>query len=246
DRIIYVVDMGQKLHFQMVFSAAKLAKYFDPKKVRIDHVDFGVVLGEDGKKFKTRSGETVKLIDLLREAIYRARDIMKERLQDADQVEIDHSAEILGINAIKYADLSCHRVKDYVFSYDRMLRFEGNTAAFLLYAYVRIQSIKRKVNQSIDQLMGSGSIQLLHPSEVALGLHLRQFQETLDIVSDELVPHRLTDYLYQLAEKFNAFFRDCHVQGTEFENSRLLLCELTARILEKGFHILGLKTMQRM
>ena len=244
DRIIYVVDMGQRLHFQMVFSAAKLAKYLDPQKVRVDHVDFGVVLGEDGKKFKTRSGETVKLMDLLQEAIARAKVIMKERLPEESDESIEKSATILGINAVKYADLSCHRVKDYVFSYDRMLRFEGNTAAFLLYSYVRIQSIKRKVGKNISDI--KTKLIVSHSSEVALGLHLRQFQEMLEIVADEVIPHRICEYLFNLAEKFNHFFRDCHVQGSDEEDSRLLLCELTAQVLEKGLHILGLQTLDRM
>lgn len=246
DRIIYVVDMGQRLHFQMIFAAAQLAKYINPIQTRLDHVDFGVVLGEDGKKFKTRSGETVKLMDLLQEAIARARQVIQDRLPSATQEEIEESATTLGINAVKYADLSCHRQKDYVFSYERMLRFEGNTASFLLYSYVRIQSIKRKSGYHVDQLMKQHSIQLAHPTEIALGLHLRQFYETLDFVADQLTPHRLCEYLFELAEKFNHFFRDCHVIGSDYEASRLLLAELTAQVMQQGFHILGLKTLSKM
>jgi arginyl-tRNA synthetase len=244
DRIIYVVDAGQKLHLQMVFAGARLAKYLDPNKVRLDHVDFGVVLGEDGKKFKTRSGETVRLLDLLKEACDRAKILLEER--NYSKEEIDHASCVLGINAVKYADLSCHRIKDYQFSFDRMLKFEGNTAAFLLYAYVRIQSIKRKIDKPVEEMLKSAKIELDHPSEMGLALHLRQFDEMLISVSEDLCPNRLCDYLFTLAEKFNLFFRDCHVQGDPKELPRLALCELSSQVFEKGLHILGLQTLQRM
>lgn len=246
DRIIYVVDAGQQLHFQMVFKAAQKAGIYDPEKVQVEHVPFGVVLGPDGKKFKTRSGETEKLIDLLSEAVKRARLLLQERLEDCTEKELDALSHILGVDAVKYADLSCHRVKDYIFSYDRMLNFEGNTAAYLLYSYVRIQGIKRKCNKDINALVLTTPIQLTHPTEIALGLQLRQFGETLAHMDRDLLPNRLTDYLYDLAEKFHAFFRDCRVEGAPEESSRLVLCELTARILEKGLNILGLKVMNRM
>lgn len=244
-RIIIVTDAGQSLHFAMLYEAAKKAGYLDPKKVRFDHVPFGVVLGPDGKKFKTRSGNTEKLIDLLLEAVSHAKKILQDRMPDLSSEELDREARILGIDAIKYADLSSHRLKDYTFSYERMLRFEGNTAAFLLYAYVRIQSIKRKVGKDIGAILNS-PIRLEHNTEVFLALHLRQFGEILEFVSEELLPNRLTDYLYELAEKFHAFFRDCRVEGSHLEDSRLLLCEATARVLHKGLDILGLKTMDRM
>jgi arginyl-tRNA synthetase len=246
ERIIYVTDAGQSLHFQMLFKAAEKAGYYDPEKVRVDHVAFGVVLGPDGKKFKTRAGETEKLIDLLREAIVHAKKILTERLKDISEKEIDEIAAVLGIDAVKYADLSGHRQKDYVFSYDRMLKFEGNTAAFLLYAYVRINGIKRKVQKDIEEVIKTSQIELEHPSEIALALHLRRFGETLDMVSRDLLPNRLADYLYELAEKFHAFFRDCRVEGDPREESRLLLCEVTARVLKQGLNILGLKTVDRM
>lgn len=238
DRVIHVVDAGQRLHFEMVFKAAEQVGLYDPKKTHFEHVPFGVVLGGDGKKFKTRSGETEKLIDLLNRAIEKAGELLAEReLNEED-------AKILGIDAVKYADLSNQRTKDYVFSYERMLKFEGNTAAFLLYAYVRVQGIKRKVGKKIEDLQAV--IHLEHPTEIALGLHLRQFGETLHLMERDLLPHRLTDYLYELAEKFHAFFRDCHVQGTPQEGSRLLVCELTARVMKQGLELLGLKTLDRM
>lgn len=246
DRIIYVTDAGQSLHFAMLFKAAEKVGYIDPKKVQVDHVPFGVVLGADGKKFKTRSGETEKLIDLLMEAVEKAEEVMRERLPDLSDEEIRRVSRILGIDAVKYADLSCHRVKDYVFSYDRMLKFEGNTAAFLLYAFVRIQGIKRKVGKDVEEIMQTAKIALEHSTEIALCLHVCQFGETLDSMSRDLLPNRLTDYLYSLAEKFHAFFRDCRVDGSPQEDSRLLLCEAAARVLEKGLTILGLKTLDRM
>ena len=196
DRIIILTDAGQSLHFAMLAKAAEAAGYLDPAKVRFDHVPFGVVLGPDGKKFKTRSGETEKLIDLLLEAVAQAKKIMHERLPDLSEQELHRSAQILGIDAIKYADLSCHRIKDYVFSYERMLKFEGNTAAFLLYAYVRIQGIKRKVGKEISEVMKRAKVDLEHPMEIDLALHLRQFGEVLDAMANDLLPNRLCDYLY--------------------------------------------------
>ncbi|HRW58593.1 MAG TPA: arginine--tRNA ligase [Chlamydiales bacterium] len=246
DRIIIVTDAGQSLHFKMIYDAVVKANYLDPKKVRFDHVPFGLVLGPDGKKFKTRSGETEKLIDLLSTAVTKASEILKEKMEGISDEEAINLGKILGIDAIKYADLSSHRVKDYVFSYDKMLKFEGNTAAFLLYAYVRIQGIKRKKNIDINELIQHTHIELEHPSEVTLGLHLRRFGEILEAVEQELLPNRLSDYLYTLAEKYNAFFRDCRVVGDEKESQRLALSELTGRILKKGLELLGLQVMDRM
>lgn len=243
DRIIYVTDAGQALHFDMLFKAAEKVGYALPEKVCLEHVPFGVVLGPDGKKFKTRSGETEKFIDLILEAVTKAATVMKERLEGASEEEIIQAGSILGIDAIKYADLSCHRIKDYVFSYERMLKFEGNTAAFLLYAYVRIQGIKRKIGKEINL---NAPLTLEHPTEIALSLHLLQFPDTLEMMGRELLPNRLADYLYTLSEAFHAFFRDCRVEGSAMEEGRLLLVEATGRILRQGLAILGLKTLDRM
>jgi arginyl-tRNA synthetase len=246
DQIIYVVDAGQGTHFQMVFKAAEKAGYWDPKKVRVVHVPFGLVLGLDGKRFRTRSGETERLIDLLNTAIVEANKILLEKAPDMMPKEREQVAKALGIGAVKYADLSCHRTGDYVFSYERMLRFEGNTAAFLMYAYVRVAGIKRKVGIDIETIKPITHIVLEHPSEIALGLQLIRFSEALDLVARDLSPNKLTDYLYGLAEKFNAFFRDCRVEGSPQQNSRLLLCEIVARTLQQGLEILGVKTVERM
>lgn len=243
DRIIYVVDNGQSLHLQMIFKAAELAGYYDPKSVEVEHVPFGLVLGSDGKKFKTRSGDSEKLVDLLYKAIDKAESILKERESPVDSLY--ETAERLGINAVKYADLSSLRTKDYTFSYDKMLQFEGNTAAFLLYAYVRICSIQKKSKQDIYQL-SNPRLNLKEPTEVALALHILQLREVLEAVAESLLPNRICDYLYQLAEKFNAFFRDCPVLGSEFELSRLILCELVKKAFLIGFSILGLRTVERM
>lgn len=246
DRLIYITDAGQAMHFQMVFKAAELAKYLDPNKVTVNHVPFGLVLDAQGKKFKTRSSETERLIDLLYAAINKAKEILQQREVDMDETQLDMTAAVLGINAIKYADLSSHRTSDYVFSYDRMLKFEGNTAAFLMYAYVRVNGIKRKVGVDMASLLANAYIELAHPSEVALALHLNQFGETLEMMARDLFPHRLTEYLFNLAEKFNAFFRDCRVEGDPAQSSRLLLCETTAKVLRQGMQILGLKVVEKM
>ena len=245
DRVIYITDQGQGNHFSMIFKAAQAAGYVDPDKTRLDFAGFGLVLGADGKKFKTRSGDTEKLLDLIHAAVTQAKKIIQERTPDLSSKEQEAQAMVLGVNAIKYADLSCNRHHDYVFSYEKMLRFEGNTATFLLYAYVRILGIKRRLKFSIDDLK-TNEIILLHPSEIDLGLHLCRFAETLEQVTQNLLPSYLTDYLYVLAEKFNAFFRDCRVEDSDEEASRLLLCDLTGRVLQQGLELLGLKVLERM
>lgn len=246
DRLIYVTDAGQATHFQMIFKAAEKAGYLDPQRVRVDHVPFGLVLGTDGKKFRTRSGESERLIDLLTAAIAHAEKILLERNPDMLAEERKQLAHALGIGAVKYADLASHRVSDYVFSYDRMLRFEGNTAAFLMYAYVRVAGIKRYLKIDPQTLLNDYNIELEHPSEIDLGLHLLRFHEALDQVANDLLPHRLTDYLFTLAEKFNAFFRDCRVEGSPQQNERLLLCEAAARVLQQGLTILGVPIVDKM
>lgn len=246
DRLIYVTDAGQGVHFQMIFKAAEKAGYLDPKKVRVDHVPFGLVLGLDGKKFRTRSGETEKLIDLLQAAIDQADKILAEKNPDMKADERKVLAKALGIGAVKYADLSCNRTGDYTFSYERMLRFEGNTAAFLMYAYVRVAGIKRRLQINPASILDQHKIHLEHPSEIDLGLHLLRFSEALEAVANDLLPNRLTDYLYILAEKFNAFFRDCRVEGSPQQNERLLLCEATAKVLKEGLTILGVPTVDKM
>lgn len=246
DQIFMVVDSGQSTHFQMFLMAAEKAGYFNRSKNRIEHVGFGVVLGEDGKKFKTRSGDTIRLMDLLTEAIDRAAHVIREKEQKNGQVlseiELQERAKVLGLDAIKYADLSNERIKDYKFSYNRMLQFEGNTAAFLLYSYVRICSVEKKAAKSdLD-----AKLELTHVTEQHLALHLLQFSESLELMAKKLMPHVLCTYLYELACKFNEFYRDCQVVGSLQEKSRLKLCQITRTVLETGLSILGLKTIKRM
>lgn len=247
--LIYVTDAGQGQHFKMVFAAAKLAGYYNPDKVRIDHVPFGLVLRADGKKFQTRAGDTERLIDLLEAAINKARELLATRnYTDITANELQQMAQILGINAIKYADLANNRTSDYAFSLDRMLQFEGNTAAFVCYAYVRVQSIKRKTSIDINQLLVSNhaKINLQTPEEIDLGLQLLRFPEIINNFTVELLPNRITDYLYNLAEKFHVFFHNCRVEGSSEQNSRILLCEAVARVLRQGLELLGLRPLEKM
>ena len=238
-RIVYVTDAGQSLHFKMIFAAAEKAGYICG--IKVDHVPFGLVLGADGKKFKTRSGETEKLIDLINNGVAAAAKILHERSETADPA----LAKALGINAIKYADLACNRLQDYTFSYDKMLKFEGNTAAFLMYAYVRTQGIKRRLTQDLSNL-NIAELQVSHKSEIALGVHILQFAEIIENLLVDLLPHKLAEYLYNLAEKFNQFFRDCRVEGSDSQNSRLLLCCAAEKVLKTGLELLGLEVVEKM
>ena len=244
DRIIYVTDSGQALHFAMLFGLAQKVGWAD--SVSLEHVPFGLVLGPNGKKFKTRSGDTERLIDLIDEAKKRARLIMAQRHDDWDDKDVSAAADTLGIAALKYADLSSNRCSDYQFSYDKMLAFDGNTAAFVMYAYVRCKSILRQLKIDMKAEYNLSELSFAVAAERALALKLAQFPEQLDKVARDLMPNRLTDYLYVLAECFNAFFRDCRVLGDSAEQARGALCLLTARVLALGFHCLGIGMLERM
>lgn len=245
--LIYVTDAGQSQHFNMVFAASRKAGYYDPIKVRVDHVPFGLVLRPDGKKFQTRAGDTEKLIDLLVAAVDKAKQILTERNNpDFTATDIEIMAKTLGLNAIKYADLSNNRVNDYTFNIARMLQFEGNTAAFLSYAYVRVQSIKRKIKIDPQQLLATTQIALQTPEEIELALQILRFADVIHHFNNDLLPHRLTEYLYNLAENFHTFFHNCRVEGVAEQNSRLLLCEAVARVLAQGIDLLGLKPLEKM
>lgn len=242
DRILIVTDLGQSLHFQMVEAAALAAGYLRPGV--FSHVGFGLVLDPQGKKFKTRSGENIKLRELLDTAVEQAKVALQEHRPDITEVELAEQAPIIGINAVKYADLSSHRMSDYVFSFEKMLSFDGNTAMFLLYAYVRIQGIKRRLN--IVDLHLDGPITLHAPSEEALALTLLRFPEAITSTIEELCPHFLADYLFTLATRFNAFFRDCRIEGSPHQNSRLSLCALVEKTLSTGMRLLGLQTLDHL
>jgi arginyl-tRNA synthetase len=251
DRIIYVTDAGQANHFAQVFQVARRAGWV-PDSVELVHVPFGLVQGDDGKKLKTRSGETVRLRDLLDEAIARARQDLETRLRQEEREEtekfIAHTAQVIGISAVKYADLSQNRTSNYVFSYDKMLALQGNTAPYLLYAYVRIQGISRKGGIDFGHLGAGTGIILNDETEFALAKHLLQLDEVLEHVSQDLQPNHLCQYLFELSQKFNQFYDRCPVLQVEepLRTSRLLLCDLTVRTLKSGLSLLGIEVLERM
>jgi len=250
-RIIYVTDAGQANHFAQVFQVAKRAGWI-PDRVELIHVPFGLVLGEDNKKLKTRSGETVRLKDLLDEAINRARADLEARLKDDNRQEseefIANVAQVIGISAVKYADLSQNRNSNYVFSFDKMLSLQGNTAPYLLYAYARIRSIGRKGNIDFEQLQKDAKVLLQEDEELVLTKHLLQLSEVLKNIEQDLLPNRLCEYLYELSKKFNKFYEECDVLKAEEpqRSSRLILCDITARTLKLGLSLLGIQVLERM
>lgn len=244
-RIIYVVGSPQAQHLSMVFAAAKLAGWL-PATARAEHVAFGSVLGADKKMLKTRAGETTRLIDLLDEAVSRARAIVAAKNPALGATEQEAIARAVGIGAVKYADLSSDRIKDYVFDWDRMLAFEGNTAPYLQYAHARIRSIFRKGEAAVPP---PSAIAVTEPAEKALALRLLAFPTVVDDVATTLHPHKLCGYLFELATAFSAFYESCPVlkAGTPAErDSRLALCDLTARVIERGLGLLGIEAPERM
>jgi arginyl-tRNA synthetase len=252
DAILYVVDHRQSLHFSQLFATARLWGYDD---VELQHVSFGTVLGDDGKPFKTRSGSSVGLMGLLDEAVERALRIVSEN-DDArstpllSAAERQAVAERVGIGAIKYADLAHNRASDYKFSYDKMLAMTGNTAAYMQYSYARVRSIFDKGGVEPSAVRGADvDLTLAHPAERALGVALLQFSEALDRVVVDYRPNMLTDYLFDLASKYATFFENCPVLKAENDSvraSRLMLCDLTARTLERGLNLLGIEVVERM
>ncbi|MHB1033019.1 MAG: arginine--tRNA ligase [Pirellulales bacterium] len=253
DAILYVVDHRQSLHFQQLFATARLWGYGN---VELQHVSFGTVLGEDGRPFKTRSGDTVGLERLLDEAVRRAAEIVaatdKEEPGGSEfsPTERARVAETVGIGALKYADLSQNRTSDYVFSYDKMLAMNGNTATYMQYAYARVRSIFAKGRIDLDSLRAGGArIRLGTPAERALGLELLRFSEALELTAADYRPNQLTSYLFDLANRYSTFFEQCPVLKAETDDlrqSRLLLCDLTARTLKKGLELLGIDVVEKM
>ncbi|MEO0375932.1 MAG: arginine--tRNA ligase [Cyanobacteria bacterium P01_A01_bin.17] len=249
-RIIYITDAGQANHFAQVFQVARRAGWI-PDGVEIVHVPFGLVQGEDGKKLKTRSGETIRLRDLLDEAIASARSDLEQRIQAEERTEtpefIDEVARVVGMGAVKYADLSQNRTSNYIFSYDKMLALQGNTAPYLIYAYVRVQGISRKGSIDFSQ-KSQIDIQLNEEAELVLAKHLIQLGDVLDQVAAELLPNRLCLYLFELSQKYNQFYDRCPVLSSEepARTSRLALCDLTAQTLKLGLSLLGIDVVERM
>ncbi|MGB3309182.1 MAG: arginine--tRNA ligase [Nodosilinea sp.] len=251
DRVLYVVDAGQGSHFAQVFQVAAKAGWI-PSDIELTHVPFGVVQGEDGKKFKTRSGDTVRLKDLLDEAVSRARADLENRIQAEERQEteafIQNAAEAVGIGAVKYADLSQNRTSNYIFSFDKMLTLQGNTAPYMLYAYVRVQGISRKGTIDFDHLPAEARMHLEDDTEFALARHLLQLDQVVEEVARDLSPNRLCQYLFELSQKFNQFYDRCPVlQAADPQRtSRLLLCDLTAKTLKLGLSLLGIQVLERM
>lgn len=253
DVAIYVVDHRQALHFEHLFEAARRWGY---EKMELVHVAFGTVLGNDGRPFRTRSGDTVGLSGLLDEAVERAHavvvqnDSMHPAEQQLNAEERKQVAEQVGIGALKYADLSQNRTSDYTFSYDKMLAMNGNTATYMQYAYARVMSIVRKGEMDPAEIERSGSaIEVTEPAERALAVNLLRFPEALEAVVADYRPNHLTSYLFELANSFSSFFDQCPVLKAETEavkSSRFALCLLTAKVIRQGLALLGIGTVERM
>jgi arginyl-tRNA synthetase len=247
-RVLYVVDARQSLHFQMVFECARRAG-FAPENVRLEHIAFGTMMGPDGRPFKTREGGTVKLMDLLDEAEKRAFDLVSAKSPDLSEDERKSIARIAGIGAVKYADLSQNRTSDYIFSWDKMLSLDGNTAPYMQYAYARIRSIFRKGGHEAEgHRADAAPIALAAPQELALAKAVLRFPEFLDRALEDYRPNVLAAYLYDLAGAFTAFYDACPVIQSEepVRSERLKLCDLTARVIQRGLALLGIETAERM
>ena len=245
DRILYIVDARQDLHLRQVFAVARAAG-FAPASCSLEHHPFGTMMGKDGKPFRTRQGGTVKLLELLDEAEVRALALVSEKNPELPEAERRHIAQVAGIGSVKYADLSLNRTTDYIFDWDRMLALDGNTAPYLQYSYTRVQSIFRK--SGLESLGTQPGLHLTEVAERNLALRLAQFAETVESVARECYPNILCAYLYNLAEIFMRFYESCPVLKAEepTRNSRLLLCQGTARTIRTGLGLLGIETIERM
>lgn len=252
-RIIYTHDSRQAEHFAMLFAVAKLLglDHGPQGQVSFEYATFGTILGEDGKPFKTRSGETVRLTELVDEAEERALDLVNKKAEErAMQMPAEQKQQIahaVGVGGIKYFDLSKDRVSDYVFSWDKMLATDGNTAPYMQYAYARIRSIFRKARLSAEA-EAKAELRLESPHEIALAKHILRLGDTIELVARELKPHHLCNYLYELATRFSGFYENCPVLQSEepTRSSRLLLCDLTARAMARGLELLGIEHPEQM
>ena len=247
DRTLILTDARQALHFKQTEIVARKAGFIEENQ-SYEHCPFGMMLGNDGKPFKTRTGGTVKLAELLDEAVQRAAVLINERESDLTTDERKVIADKVGIGAVKYADLSKNRTTDYIFNWDTMLSFEGNTAPYLQYAYTRIKSIFRKAGVDAEQLQAN--IQLSEPQELVLAVKLLQYVEAIKQVSNDGTPHVLCGYIYELASLFMSFYEACPILkdgiDEQTKNSRLMLAQLTAKTLQSGLDLLGIETMEKM
>ncbi len=251
EEIVYVTDGRQQLHFQQIFAIFR--RWHPETKMNLAHVWFGSIMGEDGKPFKTRSGETIRLSGLLDEAEERALKVVMEKSPDLPEKQRREIARVVGIGAVKYADLLPNRQSDYVFSWDKMLALNGNTAPYLQYAYARIRSIFRKAEREAPGLdkpvaEASSDLALNAREEIALGRHLLNFGLVLEAVAEEYRPNFLCNYLYELAGYFTSFYENCPVLKSEGaqRQSRLVLCDLAARVLKQGLEVLGIEVLEQM
>lgn len=244
DAAYYFIDARQKLHIAQLFAVSKAAGYLEHQSFR--HMPFGVILKSDGTPFKTRDGAAVKLIDVIDEAVERAYQLVSEKNPGLTEADRRNVARVVGVGAIKYAELSKNRTTDYIFDWDTMLSFEGNTAPYLQYAYTRIRSVFRKSNITSDSL--EKKLSLTEPAEIALGLKLLQLEEALDAVVEDFQANILCNYLFELAGLFMSFYEHCPILQSEAEvkNSRLLLAEMTATTLQRGLALLGIETVEKM
>ncbi len=247
DRVLYYIDSRQHQHLMQAWTIVRKAGYV-PDSVPLEHHMFGMMLGKDGKPFKTRAGGTVKLADLLDEALERARRLVAEKNPDMPADELEKLANAVGIGAVKYADLSKNRTTDYIFDWDNMLAFEGNTAPYMQYAYTRVLSVFRKANID-EQALASAPVIISEDREAQLAARLLQFEETLTVVAREGTPHVMCAYLYDVAGLFSGFYEHCPILSAENDavrNSRLKLAQLTAKTLKLGLDTLGIETVERM
>ena len=252
DKIIYVTDARQAQHFQMLFAVAKMAGWISDG-ITLEHVTFGTMLGEDGKPFKTRTGGTIKLKDLLDEAVERATAVVETKNPELPAEQKKEIAKAVGIGAVKYADYANNRNSDFVFSFDKMLAMEGNTAPYMQYAYARIKSIERKAaGKDVDiekELDGIAALPLTEPAEKELAKLLVRYDQAIAAATAECRPNYLTGHLYDLAQAFSRFYSACPVLTAEPENrpARLLLCDLTARTIRHGLsELLGIEVVEQM
>ncbi|EAM7072208.1 arginine--tRNA ligase [Salmonella enterica] len=247
DRVLYYIDSRQHQHLMQAWTIVRKAGYV-PDSVPLEHHMFGMMLGKDGKPFKTRAGGTVKLADLLDEALERARRLVAEKNPDMPADELEKLANAVGIGAVKYADLSKNRTTDYIFDWDNMLAFEGNTAPYMQYAYTRVLSVFRKAEID-EQALASAPVIISEDREAQLAARLLQFEETLTVVAREGTPHVMCAYLYDVAGLFSGFYEHCPILSAENDavrNSRLKLAQLTAKTLKLGLDTLGIETVERM